>query len=368
MLKIENTLSRRKEQFKPLGKEIGMYVCGPTSYGPGHAGHARTYIAFDVIRRYLEYKGYKVKFVMNITDVHDDIFKRVEKENTTLHALTNKYTNQFLSETNLLGIKKADCYPRVTRHVEEIIGFIKILINKGFAYSKDSSVYFDVSKFPDYGKLSGVEIGETLSGTRVETDKYKKKKAIDFALWKKSKPGEGLGWKSPWGHGRPGWHIECSVMSQKYLGEQFDIHGGAMDLIFPHHENEIAQSEAASGKSPFVKYWLHGGLLTINGEKMSRSLGNYITISELLMNYSPRLLRYFVIQSHYRSPVDFNKDAIEEAKQSLQRIDMFVHRIDKIALDDTAMRTEGGCEIVKVAVEEFENCMDDDFNTPATLA
>ncbi|MBZ9578477.1 cysteine--tRNA ligase [Patescibacteria group bacterium] len=365
MLKLYNTLSRKKEFFRPREKKkVSMYVCGPTVYGPGHVGHARTYIAFDVIRRYLEYKGFKVRYVINITDIHDDVIKALKQEKLSLLALTKKYIKMFLKEQGLLGIKKANYYPQVTKHIKEIIDFIKILIKKRFAYQQNGSVYFDVSKFKDYGKLSRIKIEKALSGTRIEIDKYEKKEAVDFTLWKERKPRE-PSWPSPWGRGRPGWHIECSVMSQKYLGKQIDIHGGAKDLIFPHHENEIAQSEAATGKKPFVKYWLHGGLLTVNNQKMSKSLGNYIEIPQALKEYSPRLVRFFIISSHYRSPLDFNKRAIRQVKKGLQRLDEF---IDKLKNLKNKKNKKIYKKLILTTKKEFGRYMDDDFNTPRALA
>lgn len=364
-LKVYNTLFGEKEEFKPWkAPKVNMYVCGPTVYSSGHVGHARTYIAFDIIRRYLEYKGFKVRLVMNITDVHDSIFEKMKEEDLSLKSLTDKYTKQFLREIKLLGIKKAYYYPRVTEHIKEIIDFIQDLIKKGFAYQKHGSVYFDVSKFKDYGKLSGIKIEEAKTGTRVETDKYEKREVVDFALWKAKKPGE-PSWKSPWGEGRPGWHIECSVMSQKYLGNKLDLHGGAKDLIFPHHENEIAQSEAKTGLKPFVKYWVHSGLLTIEGEKMSKSLGNYIEIGEALKKWSPRVLRLLVASSHYSSALDWSKENLLQAKRNIEKIDEFVDRIrelknykDKRFAKALVLRTQ----------KEFEKAMDDDFNTPRALA
>jgi cysteinyl-tRNA synthetase len=371
MLKIYNTLSRKKDAFRPINPpRVGMYVCGPTVYGPGHVGHARTYVAFDIIRRYLEYRGFKVKYVMNITDVHDDIFKAMRREKLSLSALTDKYTSLFLKEQKLLGIKKADYYPRVTKHVKEIINFVKTLIKRGFGYRENGSIYFDVSKFKDYGKLSRIKIEKAIPGTRVETDKYEKKEAIDFALWKEKKPKE-PSWSSPWGEGRPGWHIECSVMSQKYLGKQFDIHGGAKDLIFPHHENEIAQSEAATGKKPFVKYWMHSGLLTINGQKMSKSLGNYIEITQALERWPVRVIRLFVANSHYRSPQDWSKKALKQAKKEINKIDEFTDKLKSIKSSSKKLgkRKEKAVKnLIKETKKKFEIAMNDDFNTPQALA
>jgi cysteinyl-tRNA synthetase len=374
MLKLYNTLFRKKEIFKPLrDKKVGFYLCGPTVYGPGHIGHARTYIAFDVIRRYLEHKGYKVKYVMNITDVHDDIINAAIKEKIDIFTLGNKYTKLFLEEQEKLGIKKANAYPRVTEHIKEIIKFIQELEKKGFAYEKDDSVYFDVSKFKDYGKLSRIKLEKAKTGTRVQTDKYERKDACDFVLWKKAKPGE-PSWMSPWGSaGRPGWHIECSVMSKKHLGEQIDIHGGARDLIFPHHENEIAQSEAITGKIPFVKYWLHAGLLTINGQKMSKSLGNYIEIGDMLEKSSARVIRMFVASSHYQSDLDWSEKNLLQAKEGLARIEEFIEKLKMQNVHPPKAgkkrkTTAQSKKLISQTEKQFEEAMDDDFNTPEALA
>jgi cysteinyl-tRNA synthetase len=364
MLKLYNSLTREKEIFKPLkDKKVSFYVCGPTVYGPGHLGHARTYIAFDIIRRYLEYKGFKVKYVMNITDVHDDIIKKAEQEKTDIFSLSKKYTNLFLRNQKQLGIKKADYYLKVSEHIKEIKQFIISLEKKGFAYEQKGSVYFNVSKFKDYGKLSGIKPNLSKTGTRVQTDKYERDEACDFVLWKKAKPKE-PSWQSPWGKGRPGWHIECSAMSQKYLGQQIDIHGGAKDLKFPHHENEIAQSEAKTGKKPFVKYWLHAGLLNIKGQKMSKSLKNFIVIQDVLKKWDPRVIRMFVTSSHYRSSLNWTEKNILQAKQGLERIEEFIEKIKTLKsknpkkIDDLLSKTK----------KDFEKAMDDDFNSPQALA
>lgn len=365
MLKVYNSLTRKKEIFKPLdNKEVSFYICGPTVYGPGHIGHARTYIAFDIIRRYLEYKGFKVKYVMNITDVHDDIIKQAKKENTDIISLSTKHTRQFLQDKKRLGIKPANLYPKVSDNIEEIIGFIKKLEKSGFAYENNGSVYFDISKFKDYGKLSKIKINKAKTGTRIETDKYERDKASDFVLWKAKKPDE-PSWKSPWGEGRPGWHIECSAMTKKYLAEQIDIHAGAEDLKFPHHENEIAQSEAIAKKKPFVKYWLHAGLLNIKGTKMSKSLKNFIIISDVLKKWDMRTIRMFVASSHYKSNLDWKNLYLLNSKESLRRIDEFVLRLKKVKNE------KGGEKIIKElekSKKDFESAMDDDFNTPRAIA
>jgi len=356
MIKIYDSLKQKLVPFKPIKKnEVSFYVCGPTVYGPGHIGHARTYIAFDIIRRYLEYKKYKVKYIMNITDVHDDIIKTAIKEKTDIFTLGNKYTRLFLKDQESLGNKKATKNPRVTEHIKEIIKYVQKLENKGLAYESDDSVYFDVNKYKKYGKLNNIKIEKGKTGTRVDTDKYERKQASDFVLWKKSKKNE-PSWLGPWGEGRPGWHIECSVMSKKYLGEQIDIHGGARDLKFPHHENEIAQSEAI-GKTPFVKYWMHAGLLKINNQKMSKSLNNYITIKDVLKKYDPRVIRMFVASSHYQSELNWSKKNLKQAENRLQRIDEFLSRLGK-----------GKTISLSKYEKAIEKVMDDNFNTPEALA
>jgi cysteinyl-tRNA synthetase len=347
-----------KQPFNTIEKgKVRMYVCGPTVYGPAHIGHARTYIAFDIIRRYLEYAGYKVKLVINITDVHDDIVKTAREENVSIGELSEKYTKLFFEDIKALAIKEASHYPKVSEEIEDIINMVKVLLDKGYAYETEDGVYYNVRKFPNYGKLSGIKLDYAKTGTRVKTDKYDKENPADFALWKKEP--EPPHWDSPWGKGRPGWHIECSVMSSKYLGEQIDVHCGAVDLIFPHHENEIAQSEAATGKSPFVRYWLHSGFLTIDGQKMSKSLGNYIEVRKLLEKYDPKVFRFFIARVHYRSRIDFSEKAMEEAKSTLARLNDFLYRLSEV-------EEEGDGEAARALVEKtrkkFTEAMNDDFN------
>ncbi len=365
MLKVQNTLSRKLEEFKPLhGKEVRMYVCGPTVYGPGHIGHARTYTAFDLLRRYLEYSGYKVKFVVNITDVHDDMIKRANEQGVTIFELAEKNIQLFFKDMDALGIKPADANPRVTAHMKEIVDTIQALQKKGFAYETEDGVYFEVGKFKDYGKLSGIKLDQSVTGTRVETDKYEKEHVTDFALWKKAKPGE-PSWDSPWGKGRPGWHIECTAMARKHLGEQLDIHGGAIDLIFPHHENEIAQSEA-SGKAPFVKYWLHTGFLNVKGEKMSKSLGNFITIPELLAQYDPKVFRFFIAGVHYRSRIDFSEEGMAQAKAGLEKFNRLIEALQEVKGGRRDNPAAG--KLVEATRKAFREHMDADFNTPNAMA
>ncbi|MEK6923203.1 MAG: cysteine--tRNA ligase [Nanoarchaeota archaeon] len=360
-LKVVNTLTRKKEAFKSKGKTIEMYVCGPTVYGPGHLGHARTYSSYDIIKRYLEFSNYNVKLIMNITDVHDDMISQAKKEGISMKKLGEKYTKEFFNELKDLNIEKASEYPKVSEHIKEIIDLIKKLEKNGLAYATDDGVYFRVSKFKPYGKLSKIKIDKEKTGTRVRTDKYEKETVQDFALWKLDDGDEF--WNSPWGRGRPGWHIECSAMSMKQLGESFDIHGGAKDLIFPHHENEIAQSEGATKKN-FVNYWLHAGLITINGQKMSKSLGNFTTIPQILNKYNTNTLRYFFSQSHYQSPLDYNDKVLQESKIASDRLQDFVLRAKESKGKNNATFES---EIKKIK-QNFINAMDDNFNTPVAWA
>lgn len=316
-MKIYNTLSRRSEEFKPLkAGKVGMYVCGITAYDSCHMGHARGAVAFDIIVRYLRYKGLKVKFAKNHTDIDDKIINRANKENRDWKGLAEYYIKEYNEDMASLGNLKPDLEPRATEHIKEMIATISKLFDKGLAYQTKSGVYFSVRKFEGYGRLSGKNIEELEAGARVSVDE-EKSDPLDFALWKASKPGEPK-WPSPWGDGRPGWHIECSAMSSKYLGQPFDIHGGGEDLIFPHHENEIAQAEGAEGK-PFVKYWLHNGFININSEKMSKSLGNFMTVREVLKRHDFEAVRYFLASSHYRSPIDYTDTAILEAQSAVDR-------------------------------------------------
>ncbi|MCD6402916.1 MAG: cysteine--tRNA ligase [Candidatus Aenigmarchaeota archaeon] len=366
VLMIYNTMTQKKEVFKPLKEgEVRMYVCGPTVYDYSHIGHARTYTAFDVIHRWLEFKGFKVTWVMNITDIDDKMINRAKKEGTTVFELATRFSQAFFKDMDALGIKP-DVFPFATGHIPEIIEVIKKLEKNGYAYVIDDGVYFDVSKFKDYGKLSKQK-REELIKHRIEPNPNKRNPG-DFALWKFKKPGE-PSWPSPWGEGRPGWHIECSAMSSKYLGEQFDIHGGGNDLIFPHHENEIAQSEGAFGKKPWVKYWMHTGFLNIKGEKMSKSLGNIIPIKDALQKWEPEVLRLFFVSKHYRSPIDFREEYLNETKESLERIYTFLEKIEKLKVVSKMEKQEKEMlNKVKKAIKDFENAMDDDFNTPKALA
>ena len=369
-MRVYNTLTKQKEEFRPLREgEVRMYVCGPTVYDYTHLGHARTYVAFDVIRRYLEHKGYMVLMVMNFTDIDDKIIRRANETGEDPKELAEKFLRYFLEDMTALKIKPADIYPRVTEHIEEIIDFVRKLEDRGYAYEGSGGVYFEVQKFGDYGKLSGIKLKELRQGARVEPGEGKKNPE-DFALWKKAKPGEPK-WPSPWGEGRPGWHIECSTMSTKYLGEQFDIHGGGNDLIFPHHENEIAQTEACTGKQ-WVRYWLHTGFLMVNGEKMSKSLGNFITIREMLKRYNPEVIRLFILQRHYRTPLDYTEEGIEHAKNNLERLYNTLENI-RVAMSKAELPFRWEKEefeaynAIRDARKKFYDAMDDDFNTAEAL-
>ena len=369
-IRVYNTLTKQKEEFRPLRDgEVRMYVCGPTVYDYTHIGHARTYIAFDVIRRYLEHRGYTVLMVMNFTDIDDKIIRRANETGEDPKELAEKFLRYFLEDMEALKVKPADIYPRVTEHIEDIIDFVKKLQEKGYAYEGSDGVYFEVQKFKDYGKLSGVKLEELRKGARVEPGEGKKNPE-DFALWKKAKPGEPK-WESPWGEGRPGWHIECSTMSTKYLGESFDIHGGGNDLIFPHHENEIAQTEACTGQQ-WVRYWLHTGFLMVNGEKMSKSLGNFITIREALKRYDPEVIRLFVLQRHYRSPLDYTEEGMEHARNNLERLYNTLENI-RVAMERAELSFKWDSEefeayeAIRSAREKFYEAMDDDFNTAEAM-
>ena len=373
VLRIYNSLSRKKETFVPVSKEkVKMYVCGMTVYSDAHIGHARTYLAFDVIRRYLEYKGYNVVYVQNITDVDDKIIAAANNEGIDPLKFSEKYTERCLSDLEKLGIKKADIYPKASDAIPDMIEMIQQIIDNSYGYQANGDVYFSVEKFNDYGKLSGQNIKEIKAGARIEPGELKKS-PLDFALWKAAKPGEPF-WDSPWGNGRPGWHIECSTMSSKFLGLPFDIHGGGMDLRFPHHENEIAQAEAATGKK-FAKYWLHIGLLTVNGEKMSKSLGNIVNIRELIKKWDPEIIRMFFAQAHYRSPPDFNEKSLNDIKKSLERIYRLKEKLEELSsnyneydINKLSKEEKEFLTITNNFEKKFESAMDDDFNTPQAFA
>ncbi|MCS7120054.1 MAG: cysteine--tRNA ligase [Candidatus Bathyarchaeota archaeon] len=362
VLMVFNTLGRKKEEFVPIReKEVRIYVCGPTVYDYIHIGNARAFIFSDVVRRYLEYKGYKVRLVRNVTDIDDKIIKRAEEMGLSVQELAEKYTDAYFEDAKKLGIIKPDVNPRATQHIPEIIEAIRRLIERGYAYQADGDVYFDVTKFGDYGKLSGNRAAALRMGARIEANPKKRNQA-DFALWK-AKAGTEISWESPWGAGRPGWHIECSTMAMKYLGETIDIHMGGKDLIFPHHENEIAQAEASTGRI-FARYWLHNEWVTVNGAKMSKSLGNFITVRDALKICKPMELRLFLISTHYRAPLDFNQEKLEEARAELGKIvDSFIRFK---TLEESVLPLDGEDELldsIQKAKREFEEAMDDDFNT-----
>ena len=365
MLKLFNTLTKQVEEFVPLNPpNVGMYICGPTVYDYFHIGNARTFIMADIIRRYLEFKGYNVRFVMNLTDIDDKIIKKSIEEKIPASDVAGKYSEAFFDDIKRLRIKPATTYPRATENIAEILAMIKSLIENGAAYNVDGNVFYNVSSFKSYGKLSGKKIDELEIGARVEVME-EKQNPLDFALWKKSKEDEPF-WKSEWGNGRPGWHIECSAMSCKHLGETFDIHAGGNDLIFPHHENEIAQSEAAT-KKPFVKYWLHFGFLNINKEKMSKSLGNFFTAREVLAKYSAEAIRLFFSQAHYRGPVDFTSELLDAAEKGLEKLKNLRSAIDSAMNKNKPGGVDPGFDFLHFE-KRFTDALDDDFNTPQAVA
>ncbi|OGL11581.1 MAG: cysteine--tRNA ligase [Candidatus Rokubacteria bacterium RIFCSPLOWO2_12_FULL_71_22] len=367
-MKIYNTLTRTKEEFVPLTPgEVRMYVCGVTVYDLCHIGHARSAIAFDVIRRYLHYKGYRVTFVRNFTDVDDKIIRRAAEEGVGALQMSDRYIREFREDMAALGVLPAHVEPKATEHIAEMIALIERLVAGGFAYAVDGDVYFEIRRFPAYGRLSRKNLEELLAGARVEVDE-RKRDPRDFALWKAAKPGEPA-WPSPWGAGRPGWHIECSAMSMHYLGESFDIHGGGEDLIFPHHECEIAQSEAGTGK-PFVRYWIHNGFVNLGAEKMSKSLGNVLAIREVVKRHAPDALRLWMLGTHYRNPIEWSEERAQEAARALERFRPLIADADRLAPGvigsrDAALDAPSDATALR---SRFEAAMDDDFNTAEALA
>ena len=369
-MKIFNTLTRMKEEFIPVHEdEVLVYVCGPTVYNYFHIGNARPFVVFDTFRRYLEFRGKKVVFVQNFTDVDDKILSRAAEEALPPLDVGEKYIAEYFKDAASLGVRKATHHPRVTENMKEIIAFVADLIEKGHAYEQDGSVYFDTESFEGYGKLSGQDLSELKAGARVDVDE-RKKNPLDFALWKKAKEGEGLSWDSPWGAGRPGWHIECSTMARKYLGDTIDIHGGGQDLVFPHHENEIAQSEAA-GCAPFANYWMHNGYITVKGEKMAKSKGNFFTVRDILKDYDGEAIRYFLLAGHYRSPIDFSRELMEQSKNALARMhnakDNLEHLVQKSEVEATDEEREALAGLAKHR-EKYIASMDDDLNTADAIA
>ena len=365
---IHNSLTGKKEEFRPLkDKKVNMYTCGVTVYDECHIGHARSLYIFDVIRRHLKSQGYKVKFVRNITDIDDKIINKAKELNKSTKEISQEYIRTYKRDIKALGINEADREPLATGHIKDMIKHISGLIKKDYAYVVKGDVYFSVKKFHGYGKLSGQNIEQMISGARVEKDE-RKKDPLDFALWKKSKEDEPK-WKSPWGQGRPGWHIECSVMSQKYLGRTLDIHAGGRDLIFPHHENEIAQSESLTAK-PFANYWIHHGLLTINNQKMSKSLGNFVTIEDFIKEYKDSdLLKLFFLSTHYSHPIDYNRDKIEECRKQKKNFDNCFDSVNNWQSNKTkVVFSQKDIDKVNSVCLKFKQAMDDDFNFPVALA
>ncbi|MGQ9583330.1 MAG: cysteine--tRNA ligase [Thermoplasmatota archaeon] len=367
VLRLHNTASGELEEFVPLhGKRVHMYVCGPTVYDYCHIGHARSYVAFDTIRRYLEYRGYTVIYIQNFTDLDDKILQRARERGVEPSEVSEFFIRAYFEDMDRLGVRRANIHPRVTDHIPEILDVVRDLVDRGYAYVVEGDVYFSVERKRDsFGKLSHQKMEEMLVGARVEVDE-KKRDPMDFALWKRAKPGE-PGWESPWGMGRPGWHIECSTMSTYYLGDTLDIHGGGMDLIFPHHESETMQSEAHTGR-PFCRYWLHNGFINVNKEKMSKSLGNFFTIREVLERFDPETVRFFLVSTHYRSQIEFADTLLEEARAAMARLR---HSLEALRQARVEPSDEVGGEVrgaVEGALERFRRGMDEDFNTREAVA
>ena len=359
---IYSTLTRSKENFETINENrVNLFVCGPTVYDDAHIGHGRTYISFDTIKRYLEYSGYAVFYIQNITDIDDKIINRSKESGIPAHDIARKFEKRYIEDMTKLNVTGVNLFARATDHLGEIIDQIQRLIDKGFAYESEDGVYFEIEKFEEFGKLSNRKIDELESHR--ELAETTKRNEQDFALWKKREGVDEPVWPSPWGDGRPGWHIEDTAITEYYFGEQYDVHGGGLDLIFPHHEAEITQMEAVSGKSPMVRYWLHTGFLNVNGEKMSKSLHNFITIRDLLNDWDADTFRFFVLSTHYRSPIDFSKDSLHQSQKSLEKIKKFY-----TSLDVEGSNAESDLEALTVAKKEFFNSMDDDFNTPKAIA
>lgn len=369
-MKLYNTLTRRKEDFVPIHEnEVKIYCCGPTVYNYFHIGNARPFIIFDTLRRYLEYKGYKVTYVQNFTDIDDKMIQRANEEKITVNELAQRYIEEYFKDADDLGIRRATVHPKATEHIDEIISFIEKLIAKGLAYEIDGDVYFDTSAFEGYGKLSNQNLEELEAGARVDPDE-RKRNPMDFALWKAQKPKEPA-WDSPWGKGRPGWHIECSVMATKYLGETIDIHAGGQDLTFPHHENEIAQSEGLSGK-PFANYWIHNGYINVNHKKMSKSLGNFFTVRDISREYDLEIVRLFMLSAHYRNPVNFSHELLDQASSALERLYNARNNLKDLLrkTEDRQLSPEedGIYNSLDGYIRDFEEAMEDDINTADALS
>ncbi|MBR0027550.1 MAG: cysteine--tRNA ligase [Clostridia bacterium] len=369
-MKIYNTLTRKKEEFVPIDKnEVKMYSCGPTVYDFFHIGNARPFIVFDTMRRYLEYRGYNVKFVQNFTDIDDKMIKRANEEGITVKELGERFIEEYFKDAKAIGVEKATVHPKATENIDAIIDIIKTLEEKGYAYNVDGDVYFSTKKFDGYGKLSKQPLEDLEAGARIDVNETKQD-AMDFALWKKQKEGEPA-WESPWGMGRPGWHIECSAMANKYLGKTIDIHSGGQDLIFPHHENEIAQSECANCQ-PFANYWMHNGYININNKKMSKSLGNFFTVRDILKDYDGEVIRYFMLSAHYRNPINFADTLMEQAKSAVERVYTCLDNLDFLLengedreLTDTEKEYSAKLDEYK---QKFIDSMDDDLNTAAATS
>lgn len=369
-MKIYNTMTRKKEEFIPLDKnEVKMYSCGPTVYDYFHIGNARPFIIFDTMRRYLEYRGYKVKFVQNFTDIDDKMINRANKEGITVKELGEKFIDEYYKDAEALGIHKASVHPKATENIDAIIEIVKKLVDNGYAYESEGSVYFSTKKFDEYGKLSKQPLEDLEAGARIDVSEHKRD-AMDFALWKAQKEGEPA-WESPWGMGRPGWHIECSAMANKYLGETIDIHSGGQDLIFPHHENEIAQSECAN-KKPFARYWMHNGYININNQKMSKSLGNFFTVRDILKQYDAEVVRFFMLSAHYRNPINFSDLLMEQSKSAIERVYTCIDNLNFLyengedrELNDTEKEFS---EKLDAFLQKFIDAMDDDLNTADAIS
>ncbi len=370
-MKLYNTMTRKKEEFKPSDPgEVKIYSCGPTVYNYFHLGNARPFVVFDTLRRYLEYKGYGVKYVQNFTDIDDKMIKRANEEGITVKELADKFIDEYFVDVKGLGVKEASVHPRATENIDAIVGLIKKLEDKGYAYNVDGDVYFDTKKFNDYGKLSHQSLDDLELGARIDVNE-RKRNPMDFALWKAQKPGEPA-WDSPWGKGRPGWHIECSAMAMKYLGETIDIHSGGQDLIFPHHENEIAQSEAATGKT-FASFWLHNGFINIDNEKMSKSLGNFFTVRDIVKKFDYEVIRFFMLSVHYRNPVNFSDELLGQSRSGLERIYNCLDNLAYIGKNPVDSPSEGFDEVnykekLLKLKDRFVEAMDDDLNTADAIS
>lgn len=364
-MRVYNTRTRKKEELKPVKEgKVGIYACGPTVYNLFHIGNARPFIIFDTLRRYLEYRGFDVTFVQNFTDIDDKMIENANKEGKTVKEIADYYIKEYYKDAKALNIKAANYHPKATEHMDEIIDLIEKLVENGLAYEVNGDVYYDTKAFKGYGNLSGQSIEDLESGARIEVNDIKKN-PIDFALWKAKKEGEPF-WESPWGEGRPGWHIECSAMSMKYLGETLDIHGGGQDLIFPHHENEVAQSEGATGKT-FCNYWMHNGYINIDNKKMSKSKGNFFTVRDILGEFDPIVVRLFMLSAHYRNPINFSADLLEQAVSAFERIENFVENLDFLVETDKKTENIGIDKLNKKYSDKFNEAMDDDLNTAEAI-